>query len=62
MVNVRDFDEIKAKVEAYYADGNAEKAQWYTGPDTGIWYDEDTKEIKIASGWHADTNGDIVRD
>ena len=34
----------------------------YTGPATGLVYDEDTKKLHIADGWHADENGYIVKD
>lgn len=34
----------------------------YTGPGTGIVWDDETGKLSIASGWHADDNGFIVRD
>ena len=34
----------------------------YTGPATGLVYDEDTKKLHIAEGWHVNENGFIVKD
>lgn len=34
----------------------------YTGPATGIVWNDETGKVSIASGWHADENGYIVRD
>ena len=34
----------------------------YTGPATGLAYDEETKKLNIAKGWHADEKGYIVKD
>lgn len=31
------------------------------GPGTGFFYDEDTNQFKIASDWHVDESGEIVR-
>lgn len=34
----------------------------YTGPDTGLVWDDATGKISIAPGFHADEHGDVVRD
>ena len=33
----------------------------YTGPATGLVYDDVTKKLNVASGWHVDENGFIVK-
>lgn len=34
----------------------------YTGPMTGLVWDADTNTISIAPGFHANENGDVVKD
>ena len=34
----------------------------YTGPATGLVWDDATGKISIAPGFHADENGDVVKD
>ena len=34
----------------------------YTGPMTGIVWDSDTNTISIAPGFHADSDGNVVKD
>ena len=34
----------------------------YTGPATGLAWDDETGKISIAPGFHADENGDVVKD
>lgn len=38
------------------------KLNHYTGPDTGLVWDDQTGKISIASGWHADADGNVVKD
>ena len=63
VVNVKDFPMIKEKLKngmklgAIF--GNVANLE---GPDVGIDYKDETDEIKIATGWHVDENGDVVRD
>lgn len=63
VVNVKDFPQIKEKLRngmkmgAIF--GNVSNLE---GPDLGIDYNDETDEIRIVSGWHANENGDIVRD
>lgn len=62
MINVKDFEKIKAELKKANEAGEYDKAnQKYCGPDTGIWYDEDADVIHIASDWIVDDNGDVVR-
>lgn len=62
MINVNDFDKIAEQLKINKNHDNYEKLiQKYTGPGTGLIWDEETETIKIASGWYADANGDIVR-
>ncbi|MDO4439186.1 MAG: hypothetical protein Q4B86_07080 [Eubacteriales bacterium] len=34
----------------------------YTGPATGLQYNDKTKKLEIVSGWHVDNKGYIVKD
>lgn len=34
----------------------------YTGPATGLLWDDETGKISIAPGYHADADGNVVRD
>lgn len=34
----------------------------YTGPDTGLMWDDSTGKISIAPGFHADADGNVVKD
>ena len=61
-INVNEFEALTAKFEA--AKGTPEydvlKAH-FTGPDNGVYYVEETGELKIHTDWHVDQNGDIVK-
>lgn len=74
--NIHDFKriekrltQVRAEVEADEKMTQAEKdAKFasvlghYTGPMTGLVWDADTNTISIAPGFHADENGDVVKD
>ena len=74
-INVHDFQRIekriaqaKAEVEADTRMTSEEKdAKFesvlghYTGPDTGLVWDDSTGKISIAPGYHADADGNVVR-
>lgn len=74
--NVKDFHriekrltQVKAEVEADEKMTQKEKdARFesvlghYTGPMTGLVWDADTNTISIAPGFHANENGDVVKD
>lgn len=75
-INVKDFErigkriaQVKAEVEADTQMTAREKdAKFesvlghYTGPDTGLVWDDSTGKISIAPGYHADTDGNVVKD
>ena len=75
-INVKDFEriekriaQVKAEVEADTRMSEQEKdAKFesvlghYTGPDTGLVWDDSTGKISIAPGYHADTDGNVVKD
>ena len=74
-INVKDFErigkriaQVKAEVEADTKMTAKEKdAKFesvlghYTGPDTGLVWDDSTGKISIAPGFHADADGNIVK-
>jgi hypothetical protein len=75
-INVKDFErigkriaQVKAEVEADTKMTAREKdAKFesvlghYTGPDTGLVWDDSTGKISIAPGYHADADGNVVKD
>lgn len=74
--NVKDFHriekrlaQVKAELEADTKLEEKEKdAKFesvlghYTGPATGLVWDSDTNTISIAHGFHADAEGNVVKD
>lgn len=74
--NVNDFDRLEkllAQIQRELAeDTELTQAQkdkifllklnHYTGPETGLVWDDQTGKISIASGWHADADGNVVKD
>ena len=74
--NVKDFHRIEKRLAQILADVEVDdtltKEQkdakfesvlgHYTGPMTGLVWDRDTNTISIASGFHADENGNVVKD
>lgn len=62
-VNVKNLEKMAEELKAVENEpGFQELVQRYTGPDTGLEYDDKTKKLNIVQGWHANENGDIVRD
>ena len=75
-INTKDFErigkriaQVKAEVEADTQMTSEEKdAKFesvlghYTGPDTGLMWDDSTGKISIAPGFHADADGNVVKD
>ena len=73
--NVNDFHRIEKRLAQVKADLAADTkmeqkekdAKWesvlghYTGPATGLVWDSDTNTISIASGFHADADGNVVK-
>ena len=61
VLNVKDIERMEKELaEAKGTDGYESLRDSYEGPDTGLDYDEDTGKLKIAEGWIADENGNIV--
>lgn len=61
-INLRDLPKLEAELKAIEAEpGMDELLQRCTGPDTGLEYDDKTGKLNIVPGWHADSNGDIVK-
>ena len=75
-INVKDFErigkriaQVKAEVEADTKMTAKEKDAKFesvlghnTGPDTGLVWDDSTGKISIAPGFHADADGNVVKD
>lgn len=73
--NIKDFQriekriaQVKAEVDTDTTMAEQEKEErfmsvlnHYTGPDTGLVWDDKTGKISIASGFHADADGNIVK-
>lgn len=61
MINVRDFETIKAELKEYFGAPEWEELEAkYCGPGTGIYFDEKKDEIVVANDWTIDENGDVV--
>lgn len=76
--NVNDFKRIEQRIAQVLADTKVEglskeeqaeadkrfksTLNHYTGPATGLMWDDETGKISIAPGFHADENGDVVKD
>lgn len=76
--NVNDFRRIEQRIAQVLADtkvdglSKEEQAEadkrfkstlnHYTGPATGLVWDDETGKISIASGFHADAEGNVVKD
>lgn len=74
--NVNDFARIEKRLAQAQAEIDSNKdmtaeekeaafesiLNHYTGPDTGLVWDDKTNKISIASGFHADSNGNVVKD
>lgn len=74
--NVKDFRRIEKRLAQVRAELAADPAMeekekdakfgsvlgHYTGPDTGLMWDDSTGKISIAPGFHADADGNVVKD
>ena len=74
--NVKDFHRIEKRLAQVTAELAAEEKMeqkekdakfesvlgHYTGPMTGLVWDADTNMISIAPGFHADAEGNVVKD
>ena len=77
-INTKDFERIEKRIAQVLREAEApglsaeEKAEaekrfqstlgHYTGPDTGLVWDDSTRKISIAPGYHADADGNVVKD
>lgn len=63
IINVRDFPELEKKMADYFKKGGiVGNASQFEGPGTGLDFNPDTGKIRIANGFHADENGNVVPD
>ena len=74
-INVHDFQRIEKRIAQVKAEVEADAQMTaqekdakfesvlghYTGPDTGLVWDDSTGKISIAPGFHADADGNIVK-
>jgi len=74
--NVKDFHRIEKRIAQVKAELAADEKMeqkekdakfesvlgHYTGPMTGLVWDADTNTISIAPGFHADAEGNVVKD
>lgn len=74
--NVKDFERIEKRIAQVRAEVEADTQMTseekdakfesvlghYTGPDTGLVWDDSTGKISIAPGYHADADGNVVKD
>ena len=75
-INVKDFERIGKRIAQVRAEVEADTQMTaeekdakfesvlghYTGPDTGLVWDDSTGKISIAPGYHADADGNVVKD
>lgn len=75
-INVKDFERIEKRIAQVRAEVEADTQMTaqekdakfesvlghYTGPDTGLVWDYRTGKISIAPGFHADADGNVVKD
>lgn len=62
-INVNQLPELERKFkEAKGTPVILELKSMYDGPDHGVDYHDETGKFTIASGWHIDITGNIVRD
>lgn len=75
-INVKDFERIEKRIAQVRAEVEADTQMTaqekdakfesvlghYTGPDTGPVWDDRTGKISIAPGFHADADGNVVKD
>lgn len=75
-INVKDFERIEKRITQVRAEVEADTQMTaqekdakfesvlghYTGPDTGLVWDDRTGKISIAPGFHADADGNVVKD
>lgn len=68
MMNTKNFAAIEKRLATAAKSREHEGSQFmsilkqYTGPDKGVQWDDETEKLSIAPGWHADPDGNVVRD
>lgn len=64
MMNVKGFERIEKEIVMAEKGSNQFEAvlKRYTGPDTGVEWNDETKKLSIVDGWHTDASGNVVRD
>lgn len=64
MININALHDIEKQLTVDSEHSNQFEAilKRYTGPDTGLEWDNDAKKLIIVPGWHIAENGDIVKD
>ena len=74
-INIRDFYRIEKRIAQALAELEADAEltreekdekfesvlNHYTGPDTGLVWDDATGKVSVAPGFHADAEGNIVK-
>lgn len=62
-VNIKDFEKMEAEFQRLKGTPDYQAAlDQFEGPAHGVDYDEKTGKLRIVNGWHADENGDVVKD
>lgn len=60
--NKNDIAKLEAEIKEFLATPEEDKViDKYTGPDTGLVWDEDAKVLKLAESYMFDADGFIVR-
>lgn len=68
MMNINEFATIEKRLATAAKSREYEGSQFmsilkqYTGPDKGVQWDDVTGKLSVAPGWHADPDGNVVRD
>lgn len=63
-INVKDFEKIEKELthaDRRMLDKYETLLRKYTGPGVGLTWDVETGKLSVASDWHIDENGDVVR-
>ena len=63
-LNVKDFPKYEQEINSVKSmDAELHHAlSKYTGPAVGTEWDDKTGKLSIVPGWHADADGNVVRD
>lgn len=63
MMNINDFARIERELELAEKGSNQFEAvlKRYTGPGTGVVWNDETKKLSVASDFKVDADGNIVK-